>query len=99
MWEESNGGEARNQLSGWMCSRIGHLAATCYTWFDGSPPAAPVPEKTHSQGPAEWTAVHPSPGEGSFQWPLGLAHCVLGNPAHLREQVQELRGSVGLPQP
>lgn len=62
-WEASTGGEARNQLSGWMSSRIGHLAATCYTWFDGSPPAAPVPEKTHSQRPAEWTAAHPSPVE------------------------------------
>lgn len=80
-------------------SRIGHLAATCYTWLDGSPPAVPVPEKTHSQGLAEWTVVHPSPDERGFQWSLGLADCVLGNPAGLREQVQELRGSVGLPRP
>lgn len=83
-----------------MSSRMGHRAATCYTWFDGSPSAVPVPEKTHSQRPAKWITAHPSPMEGAgVQWPLGLADCVLGNPPDLREQVQELHGSVGLPKP
>lgn len=57
------GSEARNQLSGWMSRGLGRLAAACYPWFDGMPPTAPEPKKTHSQRPAGWTVAHPSPME------------------------------------